>query len=270
MAQGVSVHFGVQSVDPTQYVQYYGTLDGPVNDARVMYDIAKGQGFVPVQVLLNQNATAGAVLTALKAALATITDGDILLLTYSGHGDRIPDASMPGNNVDTWCLYDRMLLSHELAALWPLSRVRVILVSDSCHSGTIGRKWGKKAPSKALPPNIALATYRAHQNMYDAIAIANNPAKVRRGAFNVMSPINQGGASIILMGACQDNQEAQDGSPNSVFTANLKAVWDNGQFQTYANFVASISALMPQDQTPSYLPFGYRDPAFEASRPFAI
>ena len=69
--------------------------------------------------------------------------GDIFWITYSGHGSQVPDQN--GDESDgldeTWCLYDCQILDDTLFDLWSRFKegVRIVIFSDSCHSGTIAR-----------------------------------------------------------------------------------------------------------------------------------
>ena len=64
--------------------------------------------------------------------------GDCCLITFSGNGGKTPDAN--GDEADgkdeTWVFYDRMLIDDELYQMWGqfAGGVRIIVVSDSCHS----------------------------------------------------------------------------------------------------------------------------------------
>ena len=142
MGQGLSLHIGLNSVDASKYNGWAGTLAGCVNDANSMQAIAVAQGFTPTQ-LITEAATADAILTAIGQAARALKSGDTFLITYSGHGGRVPDPTgdSPDGMDDTWVAYDRMVLGHELYNMWSqfASGVRVEVYSDSCHSGTVIR-----------------------------------------------------------------------------------------------------------------------------------
>jgi hypothetical protein len=141
MARGLSIHIGLNVID----VDVYGPgneLAGCVNDARDMQSLAVAQGF-QTTLMLDEGATSDAVIGAIAGAASTLKSGDILLLTYSGHGSQVPDRNgdEPDGKDETWCLYDRMLLDDELYSLWAQFEegVRIFMLSDSCHSGTVAR-----------------------------------------------------------------------------------------------------------------------------------
>src|SRR5262249_17665795 len=148
---------------------------------------------------------------------------------------------------ETWVLYDRMLLDDELYQLWGQFQpdVRIFILSDSCHSGTVARvalysqlrsieplaahyRGSSNAPPvfRAIPPNVQQVHYGQHAEVYSTrqwAAVKANDASVD--------------ASVILISACQDNQLSADGDRNGLFTGILLDVWNNGAFTgTYPAF----------------------------------
>ena len=138
----LSLHIGLNNVDPAAYPFPVPVLAGCINDCNDMRDLAAGMGFRTRQ-LIDAAATSGAVLAAIDAAAKTLRAGDIFLLTYSGHGSQVPDTMAEETDQldETWVLYDRQLLDDELYDLWCrfAPGVRILMISDSCHSGTVSR-----------------------------------------------------------------------------------------------------------------------------------
>ncbi|WP_426399578.1 caspase family protein (plasmid) [Ralstonia sp. 25C] len=169
MGQGLSLHIGLNSVDASKYNGWAGTLAGCVNDANAMQAIAVAQGFTPTQ-LITEAATADAILTAIGQAARTLKSGDTFLISYSGHGGRVPDPTgdSPDGMDDTWVAYDRMVLGHELYNLWSqfASGVRVEVYSDSCHSGTVIRDLivTNNLPFLSAPTSMPLRGVARHAN----------------------------------------------------------------------------------------------------------
>ena len=143
MAQGYSLHLGLNGVDAAKYNGWAGTLAGCVNDANAMQSICAAQGFT-TQVLLNEQATSDAILGGIGQAAYNLQPGDTFVLSYSGHGGQVPDTTgdSPNGLDDTWVAYDRMVLGHELYNLWSqfAAGVKIEVYSDSCHSGTVVRE----------------------------------------------------------------------------------------------------------------------------------
>src|SRR5688572_26609917 len=145
MPKGMSIHIGMNYVDPDHYDGWDGELFACVFDAKDMRDLARKAGFKTNTILLNEEAHAKAVIDALKAAARELKKGDVLLLTYSGHGGQVKDTNGDERDRDrmdeTWVLYDRELVDDELFDLWAKFKqgVRIFVLSDSCHSGTVIR-----------------------------------------------------------------------------------------------------------------------------------
>jgi Caspase domain len=98
-----------------------------------MQQLAADQGFVTAQEVIRLIASYAIELVA----------GDAFFLTFSGHGGQVDDVN--GDEADqqneTWVLWDRMLIDDELFNLFGQFQkgVRIIMLSDSCHSGTAAK-----------------------------------------------------------------------------------------------------------------------------------
>ncbi len=279
--KGVSLHIGLNGVDPKHYAGWAGPLQACEADAEDMAKIAKSSGFGGT-TLLTKKATRGAVIDGIKAAAKKLKTGDFFFLTYSGHGGQVPDQNgdEPDLEDETWCLYDGELLDDELWELWSgfEKDVRVLVLSDSCHSGTVvrmaydelartgvtrqpvSRSNGHADPVfRAMPDDVALKTYRENQKFYDKVAAAL-PEKP--------SPVD---ANVRLISGCQDNQLSQDGAFNGLFTGTLLRVWNNGKFQgVYTQFHQDIVKRMPPTQSPNQMLVGRHNTTYDGQRPFTI
>ena len=117
--KGISLHIGLNRVDPVHYAGWKGELVACENDARDMETIARSQGFV-AQSLLTKAATSTALLGVIEKAARELIEDDFFLLTYSGHGGQVNDVNNdePDGLDETWVLYDRELVDDELYAMW--------------------------------------------------------------------------------------------------------------------------------------------------------
>ena len=78
-AKGLSVHVGLNSVDPKHYEGWSGELMACEFDAADMAAIAKSQGIKPV-LLLTKKATRANALAAIRAAAKQLSSGDLFFL----------------------------------------------------------------------------------------------------------------------------------------------------------------------------------------------
>jgi metacaspase-1 len=281
--KGISLHVGLNRVDPVHYVGWKGELVACENDARDMETIARSQGYV-TQSLLTGSATSTSLLGIIEKAAKELVEGDIFLLTYSGHGGQINDIDNQGPDGldETWVLYDRELVDDELYAMWSLFRpgVRICFLSDSCHSGITTKEMffnpGPYLPRlearvrastrenlrpKFLPPEVQAKIYKERAGaLYDTI----RKKTPRRERVTLE-------CSAILISACQDNQVAMEGKKSGLFTEALLRVWDKGKFEGgYHHFRNAIAGAMPPTQSPKYAIVGHRERAFEHQRPFCM
>jgi hypothetical protein len=278
MPKGFALTIGLNAVDPKHYQGWSGNLNACEADAMDMTEIAKSQKFA-VKALLTRAATRKAIIGELSKAARALKAGDIFMLSYSGHGGQLPDISSDESDAmdETWCLYDGELVDDELYAVLGKFKqgVRILVFSDSCHSGTVVKMAyyqgtmqvrnssisSQQTRYRFMPPDVALRTYRNNKNFYDSIL---KDPKLRGTAGKVK-------ASVLLISGCQDNQYSADGDFNGLFTANLLRVWNNGRFKRgYKAFHNVIVKRMPPDQTPNYFTVGECNPQFEAQKPFTV
>ena len=289
--KALSLHIGLNGVSGAAYGGWEGPLAACEFDANDMAALAKTRAMKPT-VLLTKKATRSAMLSEMRSAAKTLQSGDFFFLTYSGHGGQVPDVN--GDEADkkdeTWCLYDGQFIDDELYA--ELGRfkagVRILVLSDSCHSGTVTREAilpPATIPSqrpKNMPDAVAMRTYREHQAFYDKLQrdVAAGAGKRVVDPDNALAQLAVSGrlsaiagkfaASLILISGCQDNQTSMDGEHNGAFTEQLLKVWNQGAFQgNYAVFHARIRARMPATQSPNLFTLGSAG-TFLAQEPFKV
>ncbi|HUS74697.1 MAG TPA: caspase family protein [Methanothrix sp.] len=274
MANGIALTIGLNAVDPKHYAGWSGVLAACEADAKDMAKIATFKKF-QVETLLTKEATRAKVMEKVSKVAKDLKSGDIFLLTYSGHGGQLPDLNHEelDERDETWCLFDGQLVDDELNSMFAefSDGVRILVFSDSCHSGTATRgmdDYGRpplRSPSgeplrkKSMPREYLGAVYRDNQAFYDKIL---KKPSVKEEDIK---------ASTLLISGCQDNQSSYDGERNGLFTSNLLAVWKDGKFSgNYRKIHRDIVRRMPMEQTPNYYPTGLRNYRFEYQKPFTI
>jgi len=145
-------------------VKYFTTLQGPKptflpgidKDVAMMHQTALRLGFREDQIttLSNETATLDAIRKALAKLIAAAGPGDRVLIYFSGHGAQVPDQS-PFDEKDgqdeSLVPYDflqnasglaNVLVDDELGALLrQFKTTNVLLILDSCHSGTADKSF---------------------------------------------------------------------------------------------------------------------------------
>ncbi len=241
---------------------YPGTdsdLSGCVNDASDWADLFIKRGF-KVSSLLDRQATGNGIRRAVKSTLAKARNGDIVVVQYSGHGSFVPDedGDEPDGTDECLCPYDIRtkgpITDDELFQIYSSTKdgVKLLMISDSCHSGTVARFapittpptiLGKNPPQRKvrfLPPSVFLSKREA---------AALGSRRARRPS----SP--PGRYAALLMAGCQDTEYSYDaifqGRPNGAFTfVALRALASLRARSTYKDWYAMIRKALPSRQYP--------------------
>ena len=138
--------------------------------------------------------------------------------------------------------------------------VRILVLSDSCHSGTLTRaadykrltsvtrdllkdtgSGGETPMFRAIPKDIQEKTYEKNKDYYSNIQ-KTYPAGERVAI----------GASVILLSGCQDNQLSADGLRNGLFTGTLRKVWNEGKL-FYELYSTKSKLFSMQNRCKSFL-----------------
>ena len=131
---------------------YVPDLAGAVHDARDIARALEARGG-KVTLLLDRRATRERIMKEFDAIAAQLRSGDTLVLSYAGHGVQLPEA-LAGDEADgldeTFILhgfemrgpgFNERIRDNDISEM--LSRiprdVGVLVVADSCHSGTMTR-----------------------------------------------------------------------------------------------------------------------------------
>jgi len=278
MAKGLSLHLGVNRVDPSHYGGFgggeqggwEGALAACEQDAIDLEALCRAQGFTTA-TLLAEAASTQAVTDAVQERAASLTVGDMFILTFSGYGGEVPDRNSEQHwRERTWALYDRQMPEDELISLLGSFRpnVRVLVVDDSSSSGTVRRDVFSDTDlplgddirrTRDLPPDVAQQTYRNHRALYDDIQ-----SSCSSGEEAVIQ------AALMIMAGYSENQFGADDGHNGLFTETALRVWDDGRFEgDHRAFVDDIAGRMPPTQTPVLTLRGSGEP-YVHQRPFSL
>jgi hypothetical protein len=246
MARGIALLAGVKD-------ESTGGL-GCEHDVDHMEKVISSAGRYAFNILKTEQATASAILTGIESAARTLVADDMFIFYFSGHGGQIPDVNEADGQDDTLCTYASEIVDKELAQRWVefAAGVRIVMLSDCCHSGTNQGLAGMSAIQETTP-------VRAMKN---AIKPMNFTGKIPR--------MN---AQLIHFGACRDDQTSA-AHLGGLFTMALCTIWNNGKFSgTYQQFYEAIKdciigAGYPQE--PQFNFYGKVQPDFLDSRPFSL
>jgi hypothetical protein len=311
MATGISIHVGVNgtkapgiSVTP---------LVGCENDAEAMRRLARARNFVKVDSdpdvpITREKATFENVLGKIRLAADKLVAGDIFLFTFSGHGTRrgAEDPTEVDLKDETLVLHDKLLVDNVLRRrLWPNFKpgVRVVMVSDSCHSGGMAMSvvddedesemeavastspstvdWDFEARRGTPTPTTVRQAGGRPQNGFRIRAVSQGQAEAH---FNLLKQFYKElreslppaappvPANVLLIAACEEHETTLDGLPNGVFTRALLDVFSTNGTKTYTQLKNSITQKLQQANATSHpilLSVG-NSPAFADTEAFRI
>jgi Caspase domain/Domain of unknown function (DUF4384) len=179
-------------------------LQGSVNDVETMREIlTKRWGFLPsnITILTDEGATRAKMLAAITQIVAISEPQDTIYFHYSGHGSQVQDFN--GDEEDgldeTLVPQDgrtngvRDIVDDELDVIFSKLRTHnVIVVLDSCHSGTATRSFDIRA--RSVPQDTRVDLYKTGVTGMRMRGVA--PLKESR---------------LVAIGAAADDEEALDG-----------------------------------------------------------
>ncbi|MFO0769133.1 MAG: caspase family protein, partial [Nitrospiraceae bacterium] len=152
--------------------QVLPTLNGSLNDIETMRQVLTTRwGFQPqhIAMLTDQAATRAGIFAAFERLVQETGPSDMVYVHYSGHGSQVEDVS--GDEVDDHL--DETLVPHdgrtpnipditddELEAIVARLKARsVLIVLDSCHSGTATRSLDIR--TRSVPQDTRTELYRS-------------------------------------------------------------------------------------------------------------
>jgi len=217
------------------YPGVFNDLKGCVNDAQDWSALFQGMGF-ETSLMLDSQATKKNVKAALQGLVNTILGGDIAVFTYSGHGTQVSDASDDESDPydEAICLYDGNVIDDDLRVILEgiHPQATLVVISDSCFSGSVTRIAPEPATPRFVPPSISMA------------------GKVARKSFL----LPETGMPEILISGCSDSEYSYDAEfnerPNGAMTAYALQVIKQNPNITYREFHASLRGLLPSNDYP--------------------
>eukprot|EP01129_Flabellula_baltica_P000863 TRINITY_DN107_c0_g1_i3.p1 TRINITY_DN107_c0_g1~~TRINITY_DN107_c0_g1_i3.p1 ORF type:complete len:347 (-),score=63.84 TRINITY_DN107_c0_g1_i3:137-1177(-) len=247
------------------YPGQHNDLHGCVNDAHDWADLLQeSYNFQEVNLLLNSEATRENILEGLESLIeqANSEERAVIVFSYSGHGTWKPHTGgfdlddlidMIDGRDEAICAYDGDIIDDELRDIFSRAKksVRITVISDSCHSGTITKRFnGEDDPSS--DPNYKPDVYR-----YKSPIPNENPAQTNNIEIKKKFFVPNMSMKEILLSGCDSKELSYDsyinGKSNGAFTHYAIEVIKTDPHQTYQEFYKKIREKLPNnryDQTP--------------------
>lgn len=261
MARGTSIHIGVNHPASGKECR----LSLSEENAWRMAGLAHQAGYGATHVLRGAAATRSTVRHTLSVAATALVPGQTLLVSFSGHGSRVPDTN--GDEWDksdeTWCLHDADLIDDELVAIWRLAApgTRVLVVSESCFGGGMGRHGNTMPPAADRPVYRSAALMRGVKQYVQP----GGPCISR-------APSHDHGirATVLVMAASAEAQKAREG----LYIHHLLELWNGGAFGgSFCELHRLVRERVVHDnpgQEPQIQMVGTADPEFPLERAFHL
>jgi hypothetical protein len=208
---------------------------GCVNDANDWCALLNEYGF-ETSLLIDSQATRQNIRTALQNLVLSVKPGDVAVLTYSGHGTQALDFSGDEGEIydEAISVYDGTIVDDDLRVIIdkvdPLATL--VIISDSCFSGSVTRLVPEKARPRFMPP----------------AGFSENRA-VRQ---HLLLP--ESGMPEILISGCSDSEYSYDaeidGRYNGAMSAMAIRVIRQNPGLTYSQFHALLRGYLPSSDFP--------------------
>ena len=244
---------------------YPGTqmdLKGCVNDANDWAAALIGRSF-NVSRLLDSHATRVAIMGMIRGLISTAAKNDSLVITFSGCGTWVPDSD--GDEADgrdeALCPYDvgakGVIVDDEIKTLFATRKtgVRLLMVTDSCHSGTVTRAASNEAGADTRERFMPMGNWMSAKAVPRKLAGTLSASVLRpTGASRPQGLFSRVMGDVLLAG-CEEGQYCSEGiingRPNGAFTYYaLKALKTLKPDATYADWHQAILKYLPSDRYP--------------------
>lgn len=247
---------------------YPGThmdLQGCVNDAQDWAATLAARG-LKTTTLVDGQATKAAMVAAMADLIGKGAKGDTLVITYSGHGTYQPDEN--GDETDgldeALCPYDlqtkgEALTDDEIHALFAARKagVKLVLISDSCHSGTVTRAAAAPAGAETRPRFMPMGMWLPKASLPKDRAGKAALTMAAPGGASPLLGAHSNKLGDLLLAGCKEgpNNFSYDarigGRFNGAFTYYaLKALKTQKPDATYADWHKAILKYLPSASYP--------------------
>jgi hypothetical protein len=210
-------------------------LYGCINDARDWSALLSGYGF-ETSLILDSQATRQSLKASLDDLVTSAREGDVIVFTYSGHGTQTFDFG--GDEGDAYdealSVYDGNIPDDDLRIIINKvdPRATLIVISDSCFSGSVTRLIPENARPRFMPTSGVPADGVVRQR--------------------ILMP--EKGMPELLLSGCSDSEYSYDaeidGRYNGAMSAMAMRVIRQYPGQTYNEFHTHLRELLPSADFP--------------------
>gem|GEM_PF-2905541 len=220
------------------------TLNGCVSDATSWASILRAQGFNSVQMLTDQQATFGGFLGAVNQIVQTAVPGDVVVITYSGHGAKAPTVNgqmYAEGLVPIDFGTNGFIVDDDIGPIFDAARPNVAInfILDSCFSGG-AKRFLSNAPTTVAPgAAIRIRRLIATPEMIQV----HQAAHARRHQNRALT--TPGLLRECIFAASADNQVSLENSNGGYFTQSaIRVLQSNPGQLSNSSFVSQVISLV--------------------------
>lgn len=265
-----ALHMGVDYFDENAYPQPPRRLYGCENDMNYYAKLTSHWPDENREILPSRKATREAFMSWLQKTSKNAQPGDIVLITYSGHGSRIYDTSgdekeiKPDDDMDeTLVLHNGFWLDDESAFHFDGFRrgVNILQIADCCHSGTNSKNLTTESfrdptiSARYQDPAICqYALYKNKEYYESSQAYLQNTLRESR--------IEGVRSNVVNFAACLDNQLAAEiNNKEGLLTKCIKQADPSSFDGNLSDFFHNVEEVMrshthPNKQRPKLFSYG--------------
>jgi metacaspase-1 len=211
-------------------------LNGCLNDAQDWSVLLEGYGF-EVTKILDAQATKDNIIGTFNNLIGEAGEGDVVVMTYSGHGTQVLDTNNDEDDMydEALYVYDGVIVDDDIREIISNAndKAQIVIIADSCFSGTVT----KAVITENLKPRFVRA-----ENVPPA-------AKLKKAFLSKQT--GQDMVEILLSG-CNDKEYSYDaninGKWNGAFTAFTIPLIRNEL--TYNELYVKIREKLPSENYP--------------------
>jgi len=235
---------------------YKGTsndLKGCVNDAKEWSALLESKFKFETVLLLDSKATIFNVKRQWAKLIKEAKSGDVIVLTYSGHGTSVADKNNdePDGRDEAICLYDGLLIDDTIRSIFSQKKegVKLTFISDSCHSGTVTRAFMSALYGEEAENIYTKARYLPPEDDVEAASLNSFPVSTK----SMFSP-TEDDMNHILISGCLPTEYSYDARIGGKYRGAMSYyainVLKNNPTISYANFYKQLKKKLPSQSYP--------------------
>lgn len=260
------LNINLNHVDPAHYHGWSGKLDDTHIDT-ASFQKRLGRKFETYN-LADDKANISNVIKSIQELASVTEPGDLVVITYSGHGAMDSSSSYMEEQLTTdqaWCLYDGLLRDNHVHKLLSLFKkgVRVVLFSFCCHSGSMykGGDFSDTVTFYFVPKFMP-------KPIEDKMLDSDGSIDAKLQKIGCKQDIT---ASLKYIGACRNNQYSYSTGEGDAAQIAWWKSFDNFPALPYVYVFNNMfrNGYAPPSQTPVYQNLS-KDKKFNNERAFNI